>query len=250
MLLSGANILVAALEEQGVRNIFGYPGASILSVYDALASSSIRHVLTAHEQGACFAAEGYARRSGRAGVVLATSGPGATNLVTGLADAYMDSVPLVAVTGNVPLAQLGHDSFQEVDIFDVSMPVTKYGIIVKSASEIAPAVRRAFALAESGRRGPVLIDIPSDILDCSAEYEPAEQERPLPLSPSESEVKAAAELIASREKPLIYAGGGAAQAGAEKQIAELARLLKAPVVTSYMGIGCCSPDYPRFLGVL
>lgn len=250
MLLSGANILVAALEEQGVRNIFGYPGASILSVYDALASSSIRHVLTAHEQGACFAAEGYARRSGKAGVVLATSGPGATNLVTGLADAYMDSVPLVAVTGNVPLAQLGHDSFQEVDIFDVSMPVTKYGIIVKSASEIAPAVRRAFALAESGRRGPVLIDIPSDILDCSAEYEPAEQERPLPLSPSESEVKAAAELIASREKPLIYAGGGAAQAGAEKQIAELARLLKAPVVTSYMGIGCCSPDYPRFLGVL
>lgn len=250
MLLSGANILVAALEEQGVRNIFGYPGASILSVYDALALSSIRHVLTAHEQGACFAAEGYARRSGRAGVVLATSGPGATNLVTGLADAYMDSVPLVAVTGNVPLAQLGHDSFQEVDIFDVSMPVTKYGIIVKSASEIAPAVRRAFALAESGRRGPVLIDIPSDILDCSAEYEPAEQERPLPLSPSESEVKAAAELIASREKPLIYAGGGAAQAGAEKQIAELARLLKAPVVTSYMGIGCCSPDYPRFLGVL
>ena len=140
MLLSGANILVAALEEQGVRNIFGYPGASILSVYDALALSSIRHVLTAHEQGACFAAEGYARRSGRAGVVLATSGPGATNLVTGLADAYMDSVPLVAVTGNVPLAQLGHDSFQEVDIFDVSMPVTKYGIIVKSASEIAPAV--------------------------------------------------------------------------------------------------------------
>ena len=236
MLLSGANILVAALEEQGVRNIFGYPGASILSVYDALSSSSIRHVLTAHEQGACFAAEGYARRSGRAGVVLATSGPGATNLVTGLADAYMDSVPLVAVTGNVPLAQLGHDSFQEVDIFDVSMPVTKYGIIVKSASEIAPAVRRAFALAENGRRGPVLIDIPSDILDCSAEYEPAEQERPLPLSPSESEVKAAAELIASREKPLIYAGGGAAQAGAEKQIAELARLLKAPVVTSYMGV--------------
>ena len=143
-------------------------------------------------------------------MVLATSGPGATNLVTGLADAYMDSVPLVAVTGNVPLAQLGHDSFQEVDIFDVSMPVTKYGIIVKSASEIAPAVRRAFALAESGRRGPVLIDIPSDVLDCSAEYEPAVPERPSPLLPDEEEIKRAAELIARSSRPLIYAGGGAA----------------------------------------
>ena len=250
MLLSGANILVAALEEQGVRNIFGYPGASILSVYDALALSSIRHVLTAHEQGACFAAEGYARRSGRAGVVLATSGPGATNLVTGLADAYMDSIPLVAVTGNVPLAQLGHDSFQEVDIFDVSMPVTKYGIIVKSASEIAPAVRRAFALAESGRKGPVLIDIPSDILDCAAEYEPAEQERPLPLSPSDTDIERAAALIAAAKKPVIYAGGGAAAAGAETSLMKLAGLIKAPVVTTYMGIGCCPPDYPHFLGVL
>ena len=221
MLTSGAKILVSCLEEQGVRNIFGYPGASILSVYDALAVSSIRHVLTAHEQGACFAAEGYARRSGHAGVVLATSGPGATNLVTGLADAYMDSVPLVAITGNVPLAQLGHDSFQEVDIFDVSMPVTKYGIIVKSASEIAPAVRRAFALAESGRRGPVLIDIPSDVLDCSAEYEPAVPERPSPLLPDEEEIKRAAELIARSSRPLIYAGGGAAAAGAEDRILTL-----------------------------
>ena len=250
MLTSGAKILVSCLEEQGVRNIFGYPGASILSVYDALAVSSIRHVLTAHEQGACFAAEGYARRSGHAGVVLATSGPGATNLVTGIADAYMDSVPLVAITGNVPLAQLGHDSFQEVDIFDVSMPVTKYGIIVKSASEIAPAVRRAFALAESGRRGPVLIDIPSDVLDCSAEYEPAVPERPSPLLPDEEEIKRAAELIARSSRPLIYAGGGAAAAGAEDRILELSLRLKAPVVTSYMGIGCCPPDHPRSLGVL
>ena len=250
MLLNGAKILVNCLEEHGVRNIFVYPGASILSVYDALAKSSIRHVLTAHEQGACFAAEGYARRSGKAGVVLATSGPGATNLVTGLADAYMDSVPLVAITGNVPLAQLGHDSFQEVDIFDVSMPVTKYGIIVKSASEMAPAIRRAFALAESGRKGPVLVDVPSDIFDCSAEYEPAVPEHTLPSAPDEEQLRVAAEMIAASERPVIYAGGGAAQAGAEQQILALARLLKAPVTVSYMGIGCCPPDYERYLGVL
>ena len=250
MLLNGADILIHCLEEQGVRNIFGYPGASILSVYDALANSSIRHVLAAHEQGACFAAEGYARRSGRAGVVLATSGPGATNLVTGLADAYMDSVPLVAITGNVPLSKLGHDSFQEVDIFDVSMPVTKYGIIVKSANEIAPAIRRAFALAESGRKGPVLVDVPSDIFDHSAEYEPVQPARPLPLPPSEEEVRAAAELLNKSERPLLYAGGGVTQAGAEDKLMQLARKLNAPVVTSYMGIGCCPPGYERFLGVL
>lgn len=250
MLLNGAQILVNCLEEQGVRNIFGYPGASILSVYDALAGSSIRHVLTAHEQGACFAAEGYARRCGRAGVVLATSGPGATNLVTGLADAYMDSVPLVAITGNVPLSQLGHDSFQEVDIFDVSMPVTKYGMIVKSASEIAPAVRRAFALAESGRKGPVLVDVPSDIFDCAAEYEPVVPERAVPPSPDEESVAAAAEMIKRSSRPLIYAGGGVGSADAEKQLLDLARLIKAPVTVSYMGIGSCPPDYEKYLGVL
>ena len=226
MLLSGAQILVNCLEEQGVRNIFGYPGASILSVYDALAGSSIRHVLTAHEQGACFAAEGYARRSGKTGVVLATSGPGATNLVTGLADAYMDSVPLVAITGNVPLAQLGHDSFQEVDIFDVSMPVTKYGMIVKNAEDIAPAIRRAFALAESGRRGPVLVDVPADM----------------------DSVKKAAEMIAAARRPVIYAGGGAASAAA--QLAELAHRISAPVTVSYMGIGCFPSDDKLCLGVL
>ena len=222
MLLSGAKILVNCLEEQGVRNIFGYPGASILSVYDALALSSIRHVMTAHEQGACFAAEGYARRSGR----------------------------LVAITGNVPLAMLGHDSFQEVDIFDVSMPVTKYGIIVKSAAEIAPAVRRAFALAESGRKGPVLVDIPADVLDGNAEYERELPSRTPPVMPDEESLERAAELINSAEKPLLYVGGGVASAGAEGEILALARKLDAPVVVSYMGIGCCPPDYPRYLGVL
>ena len=205
MIQSGAQILINCLVEQGVQNVFGYPGASILSVYDCLASSQIRHVLTAHEQGACFAAEGYARRSGKAGVVLATSGPGATNLVTGIADAYMDSVPLVAITGNVSLDKLGHDSFQEVDIFDMTMPVTKYSMIVKSAKDIAPAVRRAFSLAQSPRRGPVLIDIPSNVFDELADYEREIPVKAEPKQPSPDDVEKAAELIAASAKPVIYA---------------------------------------------
>lgn len=250
MYLSGAQILVNCLEEQGVKNIFGYPGASILSVYDCLASSSVRHVLTAHEQGACFAAEGYARRSGQVGVVLATSGPGATNLVTGIADAYMDSVPLVAITGNVSLDKLGHDSFQEVDIFDVTMPVTKYGIIVKRASELAPAVRKAFRLAQTGRRGPVLVDIPSNVFDQMAEYESRAPEKYVPPQPAEAEVGRAAEIIRSSRKPVIYAGGGVRASGAERELAALAERLCCPVTASYMGIGCYPPDGEKWLGVL
>lgn len=250
MLQSGAQILVNCLEEQGVRNIFGYPGASIMSVYDCLASSSVCHVLTAHEQGACFAAEGYARRSGKAGVVLATSGPGATNLVTGIADAYMDSVPLVAITGNVSLDKLGHDSFQEVDIFDMTMPVTKYSMIVKSAREIAPAVRKAFRLAESDRRGPVLIDIPSNVFDEFADYERQPAFKPEPRTPVPEEIRAAARLIEQSERPVLYVGGGARNSGAEREIAELARRLNAAVTVSYMGIGCYPPDGAGYLGVL
>lgn len=250
MMLSGAEILVNCLAEQGVQTIFGYPGASILSVYDALAASSVRHVLTAHEQGACFAAEGYARRSGRAGVVLATSGPGATNLVTGIADAYMDSVPLIAVTGNVPLSRLGHDSFQEVDIFGMTMPVTKYGMIVKRAADIAPAVRRAFLLAESGRRGPVLVDIPSDIFDEYAEYTRETPVRPEPKRPVREEIEAAAELLSRARKPVLYVGGGVRAAGASDKVKELADRLHAPVTVTYMGLGCYPPDGEGWLGVL
>ena len=238
MLSSGAQILVNCLEEQGVQNIFGYPGASILPVYDCLASSSIRHVLTAHEQGACFAAEGYARRSGKAGVVLATSGPGATNLLTGIADAYMDSVPLVAVTGNVPLDQLGHDSFQEVDVFDMSMPVTKYSIIVKRATDLAAAVRKAFLIAESGRKGPVLVDIPCNVFSEYADYAKCQPEKPALCAPDEEEIRKAAQAIATAKRPVIYAGGGIKWSGAEHELAGLAQKLRAPVTVSYMGVLC------------
>lgn len=250
MFLNGAQILVNCLAEQGVFNVFGYPGASILSVYDALTASSVKHVLAAHEQGACFAAEGYARRSGKAGVVLATSGPGATNLVTGIADAYMDSVPLVAITGNVPLDKLGHDSFQEVDIFDVTMPVSKYGMIVKRAGDIAPAVRRAFALAESGRRGPVVVDIPSNVFDELADYTRATPVRPSATVPSDADVEKAADMLNAAQKPVLYVGGGVRAAGAADKIAALADRLRCPVAVTYMGIGCFNPDSERYLGVL
>ncbi|MEG2541022.1 MAG: thiamine pyrophosphate-binding protein, partial [Clostridia bacterium] len=217
--LTGAEILINALIEQGVDSIFGYPGASVLSVYDALSKSSIRHILTAHEQGACFAADGYARASGKCGVVLTTSGPGATNLVTGIADAFMDSVPLVAITGNVTLQNLGHDSFQEVDIFDVTMPITKYSMIVKSAADIAPAIRKAFNIALSGRRGPVLVDIPSNVFDEKAVYvkKPAEKICGY-ASLNSTEIDNAIALINKSKRPLIYAGGGVK---ASKATAEL-----------------------------
>ncbi|MCQ2602500.1 MAG: thiamine pyrophosphate-binding protein, partial [Clostridia bacterium] len=235
MKLSGAQILINCLVEQGVNTIFGYPGASILSVYDALDGSPVRHILAAHEQGACFAASGYARASGKAGVVLATSGPGATNLVTGIADAFMDSIPLIAITGNVPVSNLGHDSFQEVDTFGITMPVSKYGIIVKSVDELAPAVRKAFSIATSGRKGPVLIDIPCDVFDDIADYKrevpKAVEQKPI----DNDEIEKAAALINSAKHPVIYAGGGVKASGAEKELADLALKICAPVTVSYMG---------------
>ncbi len=249
-LLSGAKILIEALVEQGVENIFGYPGASVLSVYDALPSSPIRHILTAHEQGACFAAEGYARASKKVGVVLTTSGPGATNLVTGIADAYMDSVPLVAITGNVSLQELGHDSFQEVDIFDVTMPITKYGIIVKSAQEVAPAIRKAFRIAQSGRKGPVLVDIPCNVFDEVAQFEKQPLEKIAQATCDTSQIDDALTLIANSKKPFVYVGGGVKSSGASEAVEGFVSKLNARVATSYMGIGCFNPDSPKFLGVL
>lgn len=251
MKLSGAEILTNCLAEQGVEFVFGYPGASILPVYDALQGSPIRHILTVGEQGACFAAEGYARFSGRAGVTLATSGPGATNLVTGIADAYMDSVPLIAITGNVSLDKLGHDAFQEVDIFGMTLPVTKYSMIVKSAGELAHSIRKAFKIALSGRRGPVLIDIPSNVFDETADYERGTPEKPEERRiPAEHEIIAAAELIKGAKRPVIYAGGGVKAAGAAQALFEFAYKLCAPVTVSYMGLGCFNPKDPSFLGVL
>ncbi|MEG1529320.1 MAG: thiamine pyrophosphate-binding protein, partial [Clostridia bacterium] len=243
--------LINALIEQGVDSIFGYPGASVLSVYDALSKSSIRHILTAHEQGACFAADGYARASGKCGVVLTTSGPGATNLVTGIADAFMDSVPLVAITGNVTLQNLGHDSFQEVDIFDVTMPITKYSMIVKSAADIAPAIRKAFNIALSGRRGPVLVDIPSNVFDEKAVYvkKPAEKICGY-ASLNSTEIDNAIALINKSKRPLIYAGGGVKASKATAELFDFALKICAPVMVSYMGIGCFNPDDPSYVGVL
>lgn len=249
-ILNGAQILVNCLTEQGVNHIFGYPGASILSVYGALDGSPVRHTLTADEQGACFAAEGYARASGKVGVVLATSGPGATNLVTGIADAYMDSVPLVAITGNVPVENLGHDSFQEVDIFDMTMSVTKYNIIVKDVKELAPALRKAFKVATSGRKGPVLVDIPSNVFDDVAEYEKVLPVAESPMLPDADELQKIADLINRSKRPVIYAGGGVKASGASKALQEFALKICAQVAVSYMGIGCYDPKDASYLGVL
>ncbi|MCQ2409039.1 MAG: thiamine pyrophosphate-binding protein [Clostridia bacterium] len=247
---TGAQILIKTLEERGVENIFGYPGAAILSVYDALPSSSIKHILCTDEQGAAFAAEGYARSSFKAGVCLATSGPGATNLLTGLADAYMDSVPMVAITGNVNLEDLGHDSFQEVDIFDMAMPVTKYSIIITKADDIAPLIRKAFTIAESGRKGPVLVDIPKSVLDETGTYEKEPSQKFTHKDPSPEEISAAVSLIKSAEKPVIYVGGGVKFSGAEKEVKILAEKLNCPVVTSFMGIGSFDQSSPLYAGVL
>ena len=215
--MTGADAVVSTLYKNGVRVIFGYPGGSVLPVYDRLRSSRIKHYMPTHEQHACHAADGYARASGRTGVVLATSGPGATNLVTGIANAYMDSVPLVAITGNVPLPLLGHDAFQETDIAGVTMPITKHNFIVKNADELAPTLSAAFRIAGSGRKGPVLVDIPSDLL-----YAPVRDGggEPLPkkhIALSDAELQEAAELIDGAKHPFICVGGGERAGGAYRR---------------------------------
>ena len=221
MMLNGSDVLVECLLEQGVDTVFGYPGGAVLNIYDALYkySGRIRHVLTAHEQGASHAADGYARATGKVGVCIATSGPGATNLVTGIATAYMDSIPMVAITGNVSVPLLGRDSFQEVDITGITMPVTKHNFIVKKAEELADTVREAFRIAQSGRPGPVLIDIPKDITAAMTEYEPKPAAVPRPCPPPKEERLAMAlEKLAACERPLIYFGGGVISSGAEAEL--------------------------------
>lgn len=253
MKLSGSDIIVECLLEQGADTIFGYPGGAVLNIYDSLYkySDKIKHVITCHEQGACHAADGYARSTGKTGVVLATSGPGATNLVTGIATAYMDSVPLVAITGNVSCGLLGLDSFQEVDITGITMPITKHNFIVKSVDELADTLRLAFRIASSGRKGPVLVDIPKDITQATADYirQPAQQ--PEPSSPlSADEINAAAELIANAKKPYIYAGGGVIASGASDELKKLAELSDAPVSCSLMGQGAYDETDRRYIGML
>mgnify|MGYP001095939797 FL=1 len=253
MKLSGSDIIVECLLEQGADTIFGYPGGAVLNIYDSLYkySDKIRHVITCHEQGACHAADGYARSTGKTGIVLATSGPGATNLVTGIATAYMDSIPLVAITGNVSCGLLGLDSFQEVDITGITMPITKHNFIVKSVDELADTIRLAFQIAMSGRKGPVLVDVPKDITQAFTEYPPAPAQKPFEAAPlSEDEISAAAELIANAKKPYIYAGGGVIASEASAELKTLAELTDAPVSCSLMGQGAYDETDRRYIGML
>lgn len=253
MKLSGSDIIVECLLEQGADTIFGYPGGAVLNIYDSLYkySDKIRHVITCHEQGACHAADGYARSTGKTGIVLATSGPGATNLVTGIATAYMDSIPLVAITGNVSCGLLGLDSFQEVDITGITMPITKHNFIVKSVDELADTIRLAFQIAMSGRKGPVLVDVPKDITQAFTEYTPDPAQKPFEAAPlKEDEISAAAELIANAKKPYIYAGGGVIASEASAELKTLAELTDAPVSCSLMGQGAYDETDRRYIGML
>lgn len=254
MQLTGSEIIIECLKEQGVDTVFGYPGGTILNVYDALYkhSDEIHHVLTSHEQGASHAADGYARATGRVGVCMATSGPGATNLVTGIATAHMDSIPMVAITANVATGLLGRDSFQEVDIAGVVMPITKYSMIVKDIKDLADSIRRAFTIAQSGRPGPVLVDITKDVTAATTEYT---YQEPTPIAPytaemKESDLDRAAKLISEAEKPYIFVGGGAVTSGAAEELRKFAHTINAPVTDSLMGKGAFSGEDELYTGML
>ena len=254
MELTDAQIIVECLKEQGVDTVFGYPGGAILNVYDALYEykDEITHVLTSHEQGAAHAADGYARATGKVGVCMATSGPGATNLVTGIATAFMDSVPVVAITANVGKSLLGKDSFQEVDIAGIVMPVTKHSYIVKDVTKLADTIRKAFLIAKSGRPGPVLVDVTKDVTAAKYEYIP---HRPATVTREtkdirKEDIEQAASLINKAEKPFIFVGGGGVISGASEEIAELSARIQAPVCDSLMGKGAFSGEDPMYTGML
>lgn len=251
MKISGAEILVRTLIEQNVDVVFGYPGGQVLDIYDKLYShqDEIKHILTAHEQGASHAADGYARATGKVGVVIATSGPGATNLTTGIATAYLDSVPIVAITGNVSCPLIGRDSFQEVDITGITMPITKHNFFVNRVSKLADTVREAFRIAKSGRPGPVLIDIPKDIQTSLCDYEPAEPVEADKKQAAETGIEEAVRLINESEKPYIYCGGGVITGGATEEILALAEKTDAVIGCSFMGISAIPSDNERFLGM-
>lgn len=255
MQLNGSEIVVECLKEQGVDTVFGYPGGAILNIYDALYkhSDEIRHILTSHEQGAAHAADGYARATGKVGVCMATSGPGATNLVTGIATAYMDSVPMVAITANVTLPMLGKDSFQEVDIAGVTMPITKHGYIVKNVEDLAPTLRKAFKIAKSGRPGPVLVDITKDVTAAVCEYtaeKPQEEKTEISGAWTEEQLDTVAGYIRESERPFIYLGGGAVISGAYDQVAQFAELIDAPVCDTLMGKGAFDGRSFRYTGMI
>ena len=253
MQLNGSEIVVECLKEQGVDTVFGYPGGAILNIYDALYkhSGEIRHILTSHEQGAAHAADGYARATGKVGVCMATSGPGATNLVTGIATAYMDSVPMVAITANVTLPMLGKDSFQEVDIAGVTMPITKHGYIVKNVADLADTIRKAFDIARSGRPGPVLVDITKDVTAAVCEYTPMEIKQPERLDKgTEADYEKVLEYIRQAKKPFIYLGGGAIISDACEEVREFAEKIDSPVCDTLMGKGAFDGHSPRYTGMI
>lgn len=251
-IMTGAKIVIETLIEQGVTDVFGYPGGQVLNIYDELykAGDRINHILTAHEQGASHAADGYARATGKVGVVIATSGPGATNLVTGIATAMLDSIPMVAITGNVANSMIGKDGFQEVNITGVTMPITKHNYLVSDITELADTIREAFQIAKSGRPGPVLIDIPKDIQEAVCEFTSKDILPPIPQkSPKESDIKESTNIINKAKRPYIYIGGGAASAGLTDSIMELAEKIDAYIGCSLMGISVIPDSYERFLGM-
>ena len=253
MQLTGSEIVIECLKEQGVDTVFGNPGGAILNVYDELYKhqNEIKHILTSHEQGAAHAADGYARATGKVGVCLATSGPGATNLVTGIATAYMDSIPIVAITCNVGVSLLGKDSFQEIDITGITLPITKHNFIVKDVNNLAATIRKAFAIAKKGRPGPVLIDIPKDVTANKAEYV---KEKPVAVEPSqnicETQLDTAVEMIKEAKKPYIFVGGGAILSGASEELYTFAKKVDAPVTDSLMGKGAFPGTDPLYTGML
>jgi len=254
MELTGAQILMECLKEQNVDTVFGFPGGAVLNIYDELYKygSEIKHILTSHEQGAAHAADGYARSTGKVGVCIATSGPGATNLVTGIATAYMDSIPLVAITGNVPVALLGKDSFQEVDIAGITMPITKHNYIVKDVKDLAGVIREAFYVAKEGRPGPVLIDIPKDVTGNKADYT---YEKPKEITGrtetiTEAALEEAVDLINKCKKPYIFVGGGVVSSEAHEELTDFAEKIQAPVACSLMGMGGISGEHKLYTGML
>ena len=252
MKLTGAQILIKTLIEQGVTDVFGYPGGQVINIYDALYEykDQINHVLTAHEQGASHAADGYSRATGKVGVCIATSGPGATNLVTGIATAMLDSIPLVAITGNVPCSLIGKDSFQEIDITGITLPITKHNFFVNKIEDLADTIREAFQIAKSGRPGPVLVDIPKDVQVSKYDYEvqPVVEKTPLPKV-KDCLIEQAVEMIANAERPYIYVGGGAAGLGMGKDIVEFANKIDAAIGCSFMGLSAVPQESERFLGM-
>lgn len=253
MQLTGAEIVIECLKEQGVDTVFGYPGGSILNVYDELYkhSDEIKHILTSHEQGAAHAADGYARATGKVGVCFATSGPGATNLVTGIATAYMDSIPVVAITCNVGVSLLGKDSFQEIDIAGITMPITKHNYIVKDVNDLADTIRKAFVIAKKGRPGPVLIDIPKDVTANKAEYKSKRIEQTAPSADvSETELANAVKMIHKSKKPYIFVGGGAVLSGANEELYRFVKLVDAPVTDTLMGKGAFPGTEEMYTGML